>query len=136
MLGIRPPTNLGKVLLIEGRIEGGGDDWCPETHWTNQKGLLEAVLLKITAACQLTVLDGCAFQFMPFGMTVLKLLGESHISIHTWPEVGAFAMDVYSCNDDFDESVVIRTIRETFAAAGVPEGALRLQSRAVLRGFP
>ncbi len=32
-------------------------------------------------------------------MTGLALLAESHISIHTWPESGYAAVDVFTCGD-------------------------------------
>ena len=32
-------------------------------------------------------------------VTVLSLLEESHISIHTWPERGEAAVDVFTCGD-------------------------------------
>ena len=38
-------------------------------------------------------------KFEPQGVTVLCLLSESHISIHTWPEEGKAAVDVYTCGD-------------------------------------
>lgn len=36
-------------------------------------------------------------QFKPYGVTGIILLEESHISVHTWPEHGYVAMDVYTC---------------------------------------
>ena len=38
-------------------------------------------------------------KFDPQGVTVLCLLSESHISIHTWPEEGKASVDVYTCGD-------------------------------------
>jgi len=38
-------------------------------------------------------------KFEPQGVTVVCLLSESHISIHTWPEEGKAAADVYTCGD-------------------------------------
>ena len=38
-------------------------------------------------------------KFDPYGITVLCLLSESHISIHTWPEKGQAAVDCYTCGD-------------------------------------
>ena len=35
--------------------------------------------------------------FKPQGVTGLALLAESHISIHTWPEIGYAAIDVFTC---------------------------------------
>jgi S-adenosylmethionine decarboxylase len=36
-------------------------------------------------------------QFEPQGLTGIVLLAESHISIHTWPERGEAAVDVFTC---------------------------------------
>ena len=38
-------------------------------------------------------------KFEPQGVTVLCLLAESHISIHTWPEKGEAAVDIFTCGD-------------------------------------
>ncbi len=38
-------------------------------------------------------------RFAPQGVTCLALLAESHISIHTWPESGYAAVDVFTCGD-------------------------------------
>lgn len=42
--------------------------------------------------------------FSPVGATVLYLLSESHISIHTFPERGYAAVDIYTCRDMPDDS--------------------------------
>jgi S-adenosylmethionine decarboxylase len=36
-------------------------------------------------------------KFQPQGVTGIVLLAESHISIHTWPERGEAAVDVFTC---------------------------------------
>lgn len=36
-------------------------------------------------------------KFEPQGVTLLYLLSESHVSIHTWPESNACALDFYHC---------------------------------------
>jgi S-adenosylmethionine decarboxylase len=46
-----------------------------------------------------TVLQTISKKFDPQGVTVVSLLGESHISIHTWPEEGKAAVDVYTCGN-------------------------------------
>lgn len=38
-------------------------------------------------------------KFQPQGVTLLALLAESHASIHTWPEIGYAAIDLYTCGD-------------------------------------
>jgi len=39
-------------------------------------------------------------QFKPRGVTGIILLEESHISVHTWPEYGYVAMDIYTCGSE------------------------------------
>ena len=51
---------------------------------------------KITGA---TLLNLVTHSFKPQGVTGLALLAESHISIHTWPEIGYAAIDVFTCGD-------------------------------------
>jgi S-adenosylmethionine decarboxylase len=46
-----------------------------------------------------TLLNLTAHRFEPQGITALALLAESHLSIHTWPETGYAAVDVFTCGD-------------------------------------
>ena len=46
-----------------------------------------------------TLLNLITHHFEPQGVTGLALLAESHISIHTWPESGYAAVDVFTCGD-------------------------------------
>jgi S-adenosylmethionine decarboxylase len=57
--------------------------------------LLEAALVMAKA----TILRIFGEKFQPQGVTLLALLAESHASIHTWPEMGYCAIDLYTCGD-------------------------------------
>jgi S-adenosylmethionine decarboxylase len=46
-----------------------------------------------------TLLQLITHHFEPQGITGLALLAESHLSIHTWPESGYAAVDVFTCGD-------------------------------------
>jgi S-adenosylmethionine decarboxylase len=46
-----------------------------------------------------TVLQSHSEQFQPQGVTVLLLLAESHASMHTYPEHGAYMADIFTCGD-------------------------------------
>lgn len=59
------------------------------------RGALEATV----EAARLTLLDQKLRQFEPQGVTALALLAESHLAIHTWPEHGAFAADLFHCGE-------------------------------------
>ena len=57
--------------------------------------LLEASLVMAKA----NILQIIGEKFEPQGVTLLALLSESHASIHTWPEIGYAAIDLYTCGD-------------------------------------
>ena len=55
-------------------------------------------LLEDAAICSgATVIQTIYKKFDPQGVTVLTLLSESHVSIHTWPETGEAAVDIFTC---------------------------------------
>ena len=56
----------------------------------------------ITASAKIagaTLINLVTHSFKPQGVTGLALLAESHISIHTWPEIGYAAIDVFTCGN-------------------------------------
>ena len=62
----------------------------------------EALAVLLVGACQqtgATVLSTSKHKFAPYGVTVVLLLAESHASIHTYPEHGAYMADVFTCGD-------------------------------------
>jgi S-adenosylmethionine decarboxylase len=65
--------------------------------------------------------------FTPCGVTVLLLLSESHLSIHTYPEKGFAAIDGYTCGDEVDPEVSINYLLSIFT----PE---KIYSSKIIRG--
>ncbi len=49
-----------------------------------------------------TVMEVAFHRFQPQGVSGVVVLAESHISIHTWPELGYAAMDFYTCGEHTD----------------------------------
>lgn len=48
------------------------------------------------------VLNRFIHEFSPHGITLLFCLAESHISIHTYPEMGKLCFDLYTCRSHDD----------------------------------
>lgn len=69
---------------------------CPR-ELLNDALLIQKVLQEAAKTAQATLLHLTLHQFHPQGITALALLAESHISIHTWPEIGYAAIDVFTC---------------------------------------
>lgn len=65
----------------------------------NNEHFLIDLLENAAEASGATVCQTIYKKFDPQGVTVICLLSESHISIHTWPEEGKAACDVYTCGN-------------------------------------
>lgn len=49
-------------------------------------------------------------QFSEGGFTGVVILAESHVSIHTWPELQCLMLDVYLCNYSRDNTLICREL--------------------------
>ena len=63
------------------------------------------------------------------GITGVVLLAESHVAVHTWPELGAVTLDVYVCNLGRDNTArahaLLATLIDLFEPAQVERHALQ-----------
>ncbi|MDB4867433.1 MAG: adenosylmethionine decarboxylase [Cohnella sp.] len=83
------------------------DTWGVSFNMLNNAELLQSHMVEAAEACGATVLSVQAKQFEPQGATVLVLLSESHLSIHTYPEKGFAAIDCYTCGETVDPQAAI-----------------------------
>jgi S-adenosylmethionine decarboxylase len=60
-------------------------------------GRLEKLMRRAAAAAGVSVIESLFHPFASGGTTGILLLEESHLSIHTWPERGYAAVDLYTC---------------------------------------
>ena len=58
-------------------------------------------------------------KFHPQGVTCVGLLGESHISVHTWPELGLAVCDVFTCGKDSNPMDAALHLKEAFDAEDI-----------------
>jgi S-adenosylmethionine decarboxylase len=65
----------------------------------DDEDFLRSAITQAAERAGATLLNLITHQFEPQGVTGLALLAESHISIHTWPESGYAAVDVFTCGD-------------------------------------
>jgi len=67
----------------------------------------------------------------PAGATGAVILAESHLAVHTWPELNAVTLDLYVCNFSRDNSAAARTACTQLIAAFAPQC---VEQREVMRG--
>jgi S-adenosylmethionine decarboxylase proenzyme len=58
-------------------------------------------------------------QFSPYGVSGVALIAEAHITIHTWPEYGFVAVDIYSSRRGADITRVAKVIETAFSPCQV-----------------
>jgi S-adenosylmethionine decarboxylase len=56
------------------------------------------------------------FKFSPTGVSGMVVVAESHLSIHTWPERGYAAIDVYTCGTKADPEKAVDYILDQIKA--------------------
>lgn len=80
--------------------------------------VLRKLCLDAVALAGLQAVGELFHQFpSPGGITGVVLLAESHLAVHTWPELGAVTLDVYVCNLHGDNSSRAKTLLSLLEAA-------------------
>jgi S-adenosylmethionine decarboxylase proenzyme len=93
---------------------------------------LRALAQRVVAAAGLTPVGELFHAFdAPGGVTGVVLLAESHLALHTWPELRAVTLDIYVCNHAADNSVRAETLLAALEAAFSPG---RCERQRVRRG--
>ena len=92
----------------------------------NDIDLIERTLRRCVDAARATLLHIHLHHFQPTGVSGVAVLAESHISIHTWPDAGYAALDVFMCGNANPDACV-PVLREAFQAE-------RVEVNEILRG--
>jgi S-adenosylmethionine decarboxylase len=96
--------NLGKHCTLE--VYGVKSELLDDLDFIDQT--LRQAAIKSGA----TILNSVFHKFDPQGITFILLLAESHLSIHTWPEKGCAAIDIYTCGLSNPESSMWHIIEQ------------------------
>ena len=75
------------------------DLWGCDFDLINDLQYMKSLCELAARATNASVVNVMYKEFDPQGLTVLVLLEESHLSIHTYPEYGFIAFDCYTCSD-------------------------------------
>jgi S-adenosylmethionine decarboxylase len=80
---------------------------------------MRAALERGVAAGKFTLYDLRAVRFTPQGVTAAAIVGESHLTLHSWPEEGRLFVDVASCSTE-------ASVRQAIDAIGAALDGARL----------
>lgn len=86
--------NLGRHILAE--------VYDCDPNILNDRELIEEILVKAALEAGAEVREVAFHKFSPQGVSGVVVISESHLAIHTWPELGYAAVDVFTCGDRVD----------------------------------
>lgn len=119
---------LGTHLLVELRDCNRG--------LLNDVEQIEEMMLVAARVARATVVDSRFHRFNPFGISGVVVIAESHLTIHTWPEYGYAAVDVFTCGDTLDPGIAAAYLIETLECKNpsiveLKRGALEWRGKAL-----
>ena len=119
---------LGRHLLIELWDCGSEID---------REEAVEAAIREGVREIGATLLNLYVHAFSPQGVTGVATLAESHLALHSWPEHGYLAADVFTCGEQVNPQALLEVLRKWFAPGyvevneverGRPPSAVQIQS--------
>ena len=92
---------------------------------------LAALCRRACVEAGLDVVAAAFHQFPDAGATGALVLAESHLAVHTWPELDAVTLDLYVCNHSRDNRAAAEAAFAALKQAFLPQHVVR---RDVMRG--
>ena len=101
-------STLGKHIILE--------MWgcCKDT--IDNVEVVKEILVKAAESVKATLVDVVCHRFSPYGVTGVAILAESHIAVHTWPEYGYAAADIFICGSAINPLNAASYMTEAFYA--------------------
>lgn len=94
---------LGRHLIVE--------MWDADPKQLDSAETVEQALREAVDAIDGTLLSVRVHTFPVHGVTGVAVIAESHLAIHTWPEYGYAAVDVFTCNLEADIDAGVEALR-------------------------
>ena len=105
-----PATGLGHQFIAD--IYGCGAD-------ISDPSLVRRVALEAAEIGNATLIKEVTHEFSPHGLSCVLVIAESHIALHTWPEHGYVAVDIFTCDLSVDGEKIIEFIQSELKAKSV-----------------
>lgn len=112
-------SRLGKQLIVD--FYG-----CDSAVLDDVEGL-KRTLVESAIVANSTVVNSIFHHYSPYGVSGVVVIVESDITIHTWPEYGYAAIDIFTCGEEMDPWKAYEHLKTNL-------GAGRAEAREVTRG--
>lgn len=82
---------------------------------------LEAIVKLAIRRAGMTLFGMHSKHFKPQGITLLAIIGESHVSVHTYPEHATCVIDILTCGKEDDPRLAAKELKTFFKPEKVKE---------------
>ena len=85
----------------------------------NDVGKVEEIMPEAVRISGATIVQSIFHKFNPHGVSGVVVIAESHFSIHTWPEYGYCAVDIFTCGESIDTRKALQYLRKRLGAKSI-----------------
>jgi S-adenosylmethionine decarboxylase proenzyme len=82
----------------------------------NDVNKIEEYMIHAAKKAGATIISSSFHHFNPHGVSGVIVIAESHLAIHTWPEYGYAAVDVFTCGKTVDTVMACNYLKKTMCA--------------------
>ncbi|MCF6464318.1 adenosylmethionine decarboxylase [Clostridium sp. Cult2] len=99
---------LGRHILVE--------FYNCDNQLLNDAQLIEKYMVEAANKAKATVVKSVFHTFNPWGVSGVVVIQESHLTIHTWPEYGYAAIDLFTCGEEVDPWIAFQYLNDKLKA--------------------
>jgi S-adenosylmethionine decarboxylase len=85
----------------------------------NNQELVEDFMLEAVELSGATIVKPVFHKFSPHGVSGMVVVSESHFAIHTWPEYGYCALDIFTCGNLINNQIALDHLKNKFQATNI-----------------
>lgn len=85
----------------------------------NDLDYVKKAMIEAAIDSNATVVGYKFHKFAPQGVSGVVIIAESHLAIHTWPEHGYAAVDIFTCGSKTEPKLAFKRLRLAFRAKRV-----------------
>lgn len=108
---------LGRQILVEFYD-------CDKDVLNNEQEIRSA-LIDACVEGKATVVSDTFHSFSPHGISGVVVIAESHVAIHTWPEYGYAAVDIFTCGETISPWDLFNHLKKRFKSQHISHMELR-----------
>lgn len=80
----------------------------------DDEGAIRACMIEAALRGGASIVSQCFHRFSPHGVSGVVIIAESHLAIHTWPEHGYAAIDLFTCGETLQSEACFSYLQDAF----------------------